>query len=61
MPLKDDKSKNGSKLALQTAIITAIIGPVALLVVQHVLEPRVIEQTRRQSRHGIEDPGPSRS
>jgi hypothetical protein len=46
MPAKSESSKNGSKLALQTAIITAIIGPIALLVVQHFLQPSVVEQTR---------------
>jgi len=46
MPGKNERSKDGSRLALQTAIITAIVGPLALLVVQHFLEPHVVEQTK---------------
>lgn len=46
MTAKNDGATSASRLALQTAIITAIIGPVVLLVAQHFLEPRLIEHTK---------------
>lgn len=46
MPEQSDGAKAGSKLALQTAIITALIGPLALIVVQHFLKPSVVQDTK---------------